>query len=186
MMPEPSEPAEEGKSEKAKIVGIGGVIIIIGSVITAWLVGWGYLPIPLPPAAILGGGILIGMILICCTSSLFTMSVAMKIPGYGELEIVFEEGLDYYNNEEWEQALQVFRKVMGPQMNHKRALYYAARCSEKLDDYEAVKVYCRKYIEMQPRDREVWELLSNAHKKLFEYTEADEAMQRAEQLEYRN
>jgi len=81
-----------------------------------------------------------------------------------------------------EQALELFKKLMGPDMNHKRALYYAARCSETLDDYESVKVYCNAYIKMQPRDSEVWEMLSNAHKKLFEYEEAEDAMQRSQQL----
>lgn len=185
MIPEPIEYEDEEKTSKSKIAGIAGILIMVGSVILAWLVGWGYVPIGVDPSIILGGGILLGMILICCTSSLFTMSVAMKMPGYGDLEIVFEEGLDHYNNEEWEEALKIFRKVMGPQMNHKRALYYAARCSEELDQYEAVKAYCHQYIKMQPRDREVWEMLSDAHKKLFEYTEAEEAMQRAHQLEYK-
>ncbi|MFW9976495.1 MAG: tetratricopeptide repeat protein [Candidatus Thorarchaeota archaeon] len=183
MMPEPNGTPEQGGTRKAKRVGLAGLLIILGSVITAWAVGWGYLPYFAPPATILGLGVIIGMILICCTSSLFTMSVAMKIPEYGELEIVFEEGLDFYSNEEWKEALQVFRKVMGSEMNHKRALFYAAKCSEKLDDYEGVKMYLSYYMKMQSKDREAWEMLANAHKKLFEYSEADVAMQRAQQLE---
>ncbi len=183
MMPEPDGTPEQGGTRKAKRVGLVGLLIILGSVITAWLVGWGYLPYFAPPAAIIGIGVIIGMILICCTSSLFTMSVAMKIPEYGELEIVFEEGMDHYEREEWKEALEVFRKVMGPEMNHKRALFYAAKCSGMLDDYEAVKMYLKYYMKMQPRDREAWEMLANAHKKLFEYSEAEDAMQRAQQLD---
>ena len=183
MMPEPSGTPEQGGTRKAKRVGAVGLIIILGSMILAWAVGWGYLPPFAPPTAILGIGILIGMILICCTSSLFTMSVAMKMPEYGELEILFEEGMDHYNNEEWREALEIFRNVMGPEMNHKRALFYAAKCSEKLDDYEGVKIYLRNYMKMQAKDSEAWMMLANAHKKLFEFAEAEEAMERARQLE---
>lgn len=182
-MLEPNGTPEEGGTRKAKRVGLVGVLVIVGSVVTAWLVGWGFLPPFAPPATILGIGIIVGMVLVCCTSSLFTMSVAMRIPGYGDLEIVFEEAMDHYNNEEWQEALDILKKVMGPELNHKRALFYAAKCSERLDDHDGVKFYLGHYMKMQPKDKEAWEMLANAHKRLFEYAEAEEAMQRAQQLD---
>jgi tetratricopeptide (TPR) repeat protein len=98
------------------------------------------------------------------------------------MEIRFREAKQLYDEDEIEEALVAFKELIGPEMNHKRGLYYAARCCEKLDDFEGVKVYCNAYIKMQPRDAEVWEMISNAHKKLFEYEEAEDASQRAQQL----
>ncbi|MFX0108085.1 MAG: tetratricopeptide repeat protein, partial [Candidatus Hodarchaeota archaeon] len=69
-----------------------------------------------------------------------------------------------------------------PRLNHKRALYYSAKCSEQLDDWDTVKKYCRAYLELQPKDKDVWELLASAHKKLFEYEEAQDAMDEASKL----
>ena len=71
---------------------------------------------------------------------------------------------------------------MGPDMNHKRALYYGARCAEELEDFDTVKVYCKAYLKMQPKDKEVWEILARAHKKFFEYEEAEDALRQAENL----
>ncbi|MHA2425308.1 MAG: tetratricopeptide repeat protein [Candidatus Thorarchaeota archaeon] len=169
-------------ASRPKIVaGIGGLIIVFG-VILSLLVGWGIVPFPIGAGDILGITVLVGAVLICCTSTLMTTSYAAKMPGYGDMEIRFREAKQLFDEQEIEEALVIFRELMGPEMNHKRALYYAARCCEILDDYENVKLYCNHYIKMQPRDAEVWELLSNAHKKLFEYEEAEDAMIRAEKL----
>ena len=75
-----------------------------------------------------------------------------------------------------------FTELAGPKMDHKRALYYSARCYEKFDDWENVKKYCYAYLALKPEDREVWEMVADAHKRLFEYTEAEEAQKRAEEL----
>ncbi|MHA1906751.1 MAG: tetratricopeptide repeat protein [Candidatus Thorarchaeota archaeon] len=178
---ENSTPSKGGMSRPKKVAIIGVLIIIFG-IVLALLVGWGIVPLPLAPGDILGFTILIGAALICCTSTMFTSSIAAKMPGYGDMEIKFRQANQLFDEEEYEQALALFKELMGPEMNHKRALYYAARCCEKLDDYEGVKVYCNYYIKMQPRDAEVWEMLSNAHKKLFEYEEAEDAMIRAEKF----
>ncbi|MDF1541216.1 MAG: tetratricopeptide repeat protein, partial [Candidatus Thorarchaeota archaeon] len=171
----------EGRS-RIKIMVVAGTLIIVASIVLEWMAGWGYLGIIVPSGTILGIGILIGSVLICCTSTMLTSSYAARMPGYGDMEIRFKEGERLFDEEEWVEALVIFRELMGPQMNHKRALYYAARCSEKMDDWEAVKAYCKQYIKMQPRDKEVWEMKSKAHKKLFEYEEAEDAMLRAENL----
>ena len=172
---------EKEMSRPKLVASIGGVIIISG-VILALLTGWGIVPLPFAPEDILGVTILVGAVLICCTSTMMITRFASKIPEYGDMEIEFREAKHQFDNQETEQALALFKKLMGPEMNHKRALYYAARCCEILDDYETVKQYCTKYIKMQPRDAEVWEMLANAHKKLFEYEESEDAMIRAENL----
>ena len=174
--------SERSRPSRIQLTIIIGVSIIITSIALEFLNGWGYLGIVIPPGTILGIGVLSGSVLICCTSTMLTSSYAARMPGYGDMEIIFKEGKKLYDEEEWTEALEIFRKLMGPQMNHKRALYYAARCSEKMDDYVAVKAYCDAYIKMQPRDKEVWEMKSNAHKKLFEYEEAEDAMLRSEKL----
>ena len=172
----------QGRLSRPMKVGLIGVLIIVAGVVLAILSGWGIVPLPIAPGDILGITVLLGAALICCTSTLFTSSIAAKMPGYGDMEIKFREAKQLFDEDEIEQALELFKELMGPEMDHKRALYYAGRCCEKLDDYDGVKLYCMKYIKMQPRDAEVWEMLSNAHKKLFEYEEAENAMQRAQQL----
>ncbi len=172
---------EKQMSRPKLVAGIGGLIIISG-VILELLSGWGIVPLSFAPGDILGLTILVGSILICCSSTLMTTRYAAKIPEYGDMEIKFREAKHHFDNQETEEALVLFKELMGPEMNHKRALYYAARCCEVLDDYEGVKLFCTQYIKMQPRDAEVWEMLANAHKKLFEYEEAEDSMIRSEKL----
>lgn len=179
-MEEPTS-SEDGMNKPKLIAGIGALIIVFG-VIFALLDGWGILPLPLAPGDILGITVLVGAVLICCMATMMTTSYASKIPGYGDMEIRFKEAKQLYDDQDIKEALAIFKELMGPEMNHKRALYYAARCCEMLDDYESVKLYCNNYLKMQPRDAEVWEMLANAHKKLFEYEEAEDAMMRAEKL----
>ncbi|MCK5151918.1 MAG: hypothetical protein KAQ65_08755 [Candidatus Thorarchaeota archaeon] len=172
----------EKRISRPKLVsGIGGLIIISG-VILELLSGWGIVPLGSTPGSILGLRVLVGAMLICCTSTMMLSGYAARIPEYGDMEIKFKEAKHQFDNQETELALSLFKELIGPEMNHKRALYYAARCCEVLDDYEQVKHYCTKYIRMQPRDAEVWEMLANAHKKLFEYEESEDAMIRAENL----
>lgn len=173
------------RSRNVKLIAVAAVVIIIGGIILAWLTGQGYLPAVrefIEPAAILGITILTASILICCTASLLTGSYASKIPEYGEMEIVFEKAKEHYDAEEWEEALEIFQKLMGPNMDHKRALYYGAMCCEKLGNTENVIRYLRRYVELQPKDKEVWEILARAHKRLFQYEEANEAEQKAMSL----
>ncbi len=182
-MEDSQSPKSDTKNKK--ILMLLGLLFILGSVATAWLVGWSYLPIDVEPSVILGLGLIIGFTMICCGSWMFTMTMSQRIPEYGELEIKFESGMDLYQDEEWEKALEIFKEVMGPEMNHKRALFYAAKCCEQMDDFEGVKQYCKYYIKMQSKDREAWEMLANAHKRLFEYEEAEDALKKAQKLGYR-
>jgi tetratricopeptide (TPR) repeat protein len=109
-------------------------------------------------------------------------SVASKMPEYGQMEIRFDEGMEHFKNEEWENALLIFTELAGPKMDHKRGLYYAALCYGKLDDWENVKKYCKAYLALKSNDREVWEMLADAHKRLFEYEEAEKALEKASRL----
>jgi hypothetical protein len=48
-----------------------------------------------------------------------------------------------------------------------------------MNDWENVKKYCKAYLQIKWKDREVWLMLSDAHKRLFEYDEAEYAAKRA-------
>ncbi len=165
---------------KPKYIAILAVVIVFGGIAVGLLSAQGILPFDGP--LVVGLSILTATIIVCCASTIMLGSVASKMPGYGQMEIRFDEGMEHFQNEEWENALLIFTELAGPKMDHKRALYYSARCYEKLDDWENVKKYCSAYLAIKPQDREVWEMLSDAHKRLFEYAEAEEAQKRAEEL----
>lgn len=181
MMPLNPDQAESQLSMPApKYIVVFTVILIMGGIISAWLAGLGYLP--LDPGMVFGMSILLATIIICCSSTLMIGSFAQKVPEYGDLEIRFEEGKMRFDNEEWEYALEIFKTLAGPKLDHKRALYYGARCYEELSDWENMKIFCKAYLEMTPKDKEVWEMLNRAHKRLFEYDEAEKALDRANEL----
>ncbi|MHA2163327.1 MAG: tetratricopeptide repeat protein [Candidatus Thorarchaeota archaeon] len=175
---------------RVKIVTAASIGTFVGGFVLAWLVGNGYVEYPegsatlfdINAATIFGFSILVGTMLICCTSSMLLGAFAARIPGYGDMEIRFEAAKELYEDKDWEAALSAFVELMTPNMNHKRALYYAARCSEELDKWEDVKKYCQLYLKMQSKDKEVWELLARAHRKLFEYEEAQDAELKMQEL----
>lgn len=179
-----------GERNRVKIVTAAAIGIFVGGFVLAWLVGNGYVEYPAGSATlfeinagtIFGFSILAGTLLICCTSSMMLGAFASRIPGYGDLEIRFEAAKELYDDNDWEAALSAFIELMTPKMNHKRALYYAARCNEELDNWEDVKKYCKMYLGMQSKDKEVWELLARAHRKLFEYEEAQDAEMKIQEL----
>ncbi|MHA1862164.1 MAG: hypothetical protein ACTSWA_00240 [Candidatus Thorarchaeota archaeon] len=176
----PTDSEGESVNIKPKYIGIAAIAIVFGGIIIAWLSAQRILPFDGP--MVLGVTILAATVIVCCASAIMLGSVASKLPEYGDMEIRFDEGIEHYGNEEWENALVIFTELAGPKLNHKRALYYAARCYEKMDDWENVKKFCNAYLVLKPKDREVWELLSNAHKKLFEYGEAEDAQIKASNL----
>ena len=182
MMPDMTLPEDEsdGMSFPPKYIGILAVAIVFGGIIVALLSAQGILPFDGP--TVLGIAILVATVVVCCASTIMLGSVASKMPEYGEMEIRFDEGMEHYGNEEWENALLIFTELAGPKLNHKRALYYAARCYAQMDDWENVKKFCKAYLAIKPRDREVWEMLADAHKRLFEYSEAAEAAEKASRL----
>ena len=176
----PPEDMGEGVQIKPKYIGIAAVVIVIGGIIIALLSAQGILPFDGP--TVIGISILAATVIVCCASTIMLGSVASKMPEYGDMEIRYDEGMEHYKNEEWENALLIFTELAGPKMNHKRALYYAARCYEQMNDWENVKKFCKSYLAIKPKDREVWELLSDAHKKLFEYGDAEDAQKEASKL----
>lgn len=182
MMPRmvPPEDTGDGINIKPKYIGIVAVAIVFGGIIVALLSAQGILPFDGP--IVIGVTILVATVIVCCASTILLGSVAAKIPEYGDMEIRFDEGMEHYKNEEWENALLIFTELTGPKMNHKRGLYYAALCYEHLNDWENVKKFCNAYLILKPKDREVWEMLSSAHKKLFEYGEAEDAQEKASKL----
>lgn len=176
----PPDDAGESINIRPKYIGIAAMVIVFGGIIIAWLSAQGILPFDGP--SVLGVTILVATVIVCCASAIMLGSIASKMPEYGEMEIRFEEGMEHYKNEEWENAILVFTELAGPKMNHKRALYYSALCYEQMDDWENVKKFCNSYLSIKPKDREVWEMLADAHKKLFEYGEAEDAQERASKL----
>ena len=188
MLEEPDIPDKPDKIEQpdysrylnAKFIGIIAFLIFIAGLITEFLNS--IFSLGIPPGTSFIISVLLATILACCGSLTTLGSIGMKLPEYGEMETKFQEGKELYDNGDWDDALAIFKELSGPKMNHKRALYYGARCYEKLNDSENVILYCKKYLEMQPKDKEVWELLASAHKRLFEYEEANEAQMRADKL----
>ena len=176
----PQEGADNPVQFKPKYIGIAAIVIVFGGIIIALLSAQGILPFDGP--MVMGVTILVATVIVCCASTLMLGSVASKMPEYGEMEIRFDEGMDHFKNEEWKNALLIFTELAGPKMDHKRALYYAALTYQKMDDWENVKKFCKAYLAIKPEDREVWEMLSDAHKKLFEYGEADDAREKASNL----
>ncbi|MGD9396414.1 MAG: CDC27 family protein [Candidatus Thorarchaeota archaeon] len=180
MMPQFPDDEEGMGLLPPKIVSIAIITIFVGGVIIAWLGGLGVLPIE--PISTLGLAIMLIVVLVCCSAINMIASYSQRIPQYGEMEIRYEEAKLHYDNEEYEEALEIFKQLAGPRLNHKRALYYGARCYEALDDWENMKLFCKAYLELKPKDKEVWEMLNRAHKKLFEYEEAQEALEKANKL----
>ena len=163
-----------------KYVSIAVVLIFVGGVILSLLGGQGYLPID--PGMTLGLSIMLVVVLICCSATTMIASYSQKIPEYSEMEIKYDEAKSYFDNQEYERALEIFKALAGPKLNHKRALYYGALCYEALNDWENMKIFCKAYLELKPKDKEVWEMLNRAHKRLFEYGEAEEALDKASKL----
>ncbi len=178
----PTMPEDEAAPPRIrpKYIGLAAVAIVVGGIIAAWLAGQGIIPIN--PGLILGTSILLATLIVCCSSSLMITSFASKMPEYGEMEIRYREAMGFYEDGEWDKALPIFIELAGPRLDHKRAVFYAAKCFEAKDDWNNTKKYARAYLELKPKDKEAWELLSSAHKRLFEYEEAEEAQERAESL----
>jgi tetratricopeptide (TPR) repeat protein len=179
----PTEPDSTRKPFRLdiRIISAAAIVILVSGVLLAWVVGQLGIPF-LDPRIILGASVLIAMILVCCSSMMVFGRFAARVPQYGAMETRFKEGMEFYNNQEWEAALKIFREQMGPEMDHKRALFYGAKCCENLEDLECVKRYMKRYLELQPKDKEAWEMLASAHKRLFEYEDADDALKRAAEL----
>ena len=180
MMPQFPDEEEGMRMLPTKYVSLAVIIIFVGGVVLSFLAGQGY--IPLDPSQIFGMSILLVIILVCCSATMMIASYSQRIPEYSEMEIKYDEAKMHYDNEEYERALEIFKELAGTKLNHKRALYYGARCYEALDDWENMKIFCKAYLELKSKDKEVWEMLNRAYKKLFEYEEAQDALDRANKL----
>ncbi|MGY5860837.1 MAG: tetratricopeptide repeat protein [Candidatus Thorarchaeota archaeon] len=176
----PGNPSDLSKKISLKNIGLGILVIIVGGFGLAFLAGYDY--IDLDPGTIIGLTIILVTAFTCCTSCTLLGSYSSKMPEYRELEDRFKDGLVLFEEEEWIAALEVFTEVMGPAKDHIRALYYGALCYDKLERSEDMRDVLKRYLELQPNDKEVWNLLARAHKRLFEYAEAQEAEIRASAL----
>ncbi len=172
------EDAAEGFTPPYKYIVLIAATITSGGIVLAWLGGQGILP--LSPSVTLGMTILVATVVICCAGVIMQGTYASRMVNYSEMEIRYDEGITHFENEEWENALLIFTELAGPKMDHVRGTYYAACCYEKLGDWENVKKYIGAYLRMKPKDPEAWELLSRAHKTLFEYEEAQYASDQAD------
>jgi len=180
MMPQFPDEDAGIKFPAQKYISVAVVIIFVGGVILSFLAGQGIIPID--PLMTVGLSIMLVVILVCCSATMMIASYSQRIPEYSEMEIKYDEAKLHFDNEEYEEALEIFNVLAGPKLNHKRAVYYGARCYEALDDWENMKIFCKAYLELKPKDKEVWEMLNRAHKKLFEYEEAEIALDKANRL----
>ncbi|KXH76305.1 MAG: hypothetical protein AM326_07305 [Candidatus Thorarchaeota archaeon SMTZ-45] len=163
-----------------KYVSIAVVIIFIGGLIISILAGQGFIAVD--PVMTMGMAILLITILVCCSAITMVTSYSSRIPEFSEMEIRFDEAKSHFDDGEYTAAAEIFKMLAGPRMNHKRALYYGARCYEALGDWENVKIFCKAYLKLKPKDKEVWEMLNRAHKRLFEFEEAQDALDKADSL----
>ncbi|MBD3407408.1 MAG: hypothetical protein GF411_14925 [Candidatus Lokiarchaeota archaeon] len=168
------------KISRVKLSIILAVVAILVGILLAWLSGRNY--IPGNPNLYLGFSIMVSSGIVCCIALCQQREYAGNITDYHEQEIILEHAMMLYEDEEYKQALEKFDVLIGPKKDHKRALYYAAKSCEALDDWTATKRYIKHYLELVPKDREAWELLTRAHKKLFEFEKAAEAEKRAMEL----
>ncbi|MBN2228316.1 MAG: hypothetical protein JW779_01910 [Candidatus Thorarchaeota archaeon] len=181
MMPGMIPEDEAGRANiPYRYVGILAVLIAIGGIIIAWLGGQGILPIN--PGVALGMSILLATILVCCAAAILQGTFASRIADYGDMEIRYDEAMEHFENEEWENALLIFTELAGPKMDHKRGTFYAAVCYEKLNDWENVKKYIKAYLTLKKDDAEAWEILARAERSMFEYEASEEALDRAARI----
>jgi tetratricopeptide (TPR) repeat protein len=174
------EETPEGVTPPYKYIILLAVLVPLGGIVLAWLGGQGILPID--PAVTLGMSILVATVIICCAAVIMQGAYASRIVNYSEMEIRYDEGKEHFDNQEWENALLIFTELAGPKLDHKRGTYYSACCYEKLGDWENVKKYISAYLKMKPNDAEAWEMLSRAHRSLFEYEEAQYARDQADKF----
>jgi tetratricopeptide (TPR) repeat protein len=167
---------------RGRLLGLVCVISIIIAITLEWLQGYGYIPQPGPPGMILAISIIIVMFISCITSLSVVFGVTTRLPEYQEMEEEFRRAKEHFDFEEYEEALKIFNTLLQPDMKHLRALFYTAACYEKLNEWEKVKKYINLYNEMQPKDPTAWEMLARAHKRLFEYEEADKAQAQAQKI----
>ncbi len=174
------EATDEEERNYSRMFMLAALAVFLAGAIVSLLGGYGYIQVD--PVQVMGFTMVSVAILICCGSLTITGRIMAKMPEYGETEEKFRQAMELYENEEWEEASQIFSELVGPKMDHRRALYYGARCLEKMDRWEDVKKYIGRYLELQPKDKEAWELLATAHRRLFEYEEAEAAEEKARQM----
>ena len=155
---------------------------IVSGISLEWLQGYGYITRFAQPGITLALSIIIVMMVSCITAFSVVFNVTTRLPEYQEMEEEFKRAKEHFDFEEWEEALEIFNVLLQPDMQHRRALFYSAACYENLNDWEKMKKYIKLYLELQPKDPTAWEMLARAHKRLFEYEEADEALAEAQRI----
>jgi tetratricopeptide (TPR) repeat protein len=173
--PSSEEPTQRDRSTKLTVrtILVVAAVVFVGGLVVGLLGGLGVLAIPASSVIILT--VLLVAVLACCSTITRLFQVSKRMPLYSEMEARFEQGKMLFDNGEWAQSLEVFLELAGPKKDHKRALYYAARCYENLEQWSQAKEHYRLYLKLQPKDKEVWHSLAQAHRKMFEYEQADEA-----------
>lgn len=79
----------------------------------------------------------------------------------------YERAMQLFHNQEWEKALALFSLILKVGPDHKRALYYAAVCNEKLGNWSDVVTMSRHYLKQNPEDDEVSSMLTKANQNLW-------------------
>lgn len=77
-----------------------------------------------------------------------------------------KEGMAYFENGFWEEALRCFEKILKVGPDHRRALYYSAICEEKLLNWAKAERLSVKYLEQKPDDEEVRSMMERARQHL--------------------
>ncbi|MEO2201581.1 MAG: tetratricopeptide repeat protein [Nitrosopumilus sp.] len=99
----------------------------------------------------------------------------------------FEEGKDFYKNEQFLDAIECFDKVILDKKMHKKntakALSNKGKCMAKLEDYETA-IKCLDFaIQLDSKSSDLWFEKSNILRKMNQDDEADKCIEKAKELD---
>jgi hypothetical protein len=85
-----------------------------------------------------------------------------RLGEYQHLDVRYAEAMRYYDLQHWDDALIRLYEVLKLGIDHKRALFHAARCNEELSKWGEVHRLTEKYLELHGSDAEIEALLVKA------------------------
>jgi tetratricopeptide (TPR) repeat protein len=81
-----------------------------------------------------------------------------RYSNYAVSERYLELSFEYMKKEQWQDALHYLELILHAMPDHKRALYNAAICKERLGDSEGAGMYITNYLQGNPDDKEAIEI----------------------------
>ncbi|MFX1369541.1 MAG: hypothetical protein ACFFAY_13165 [Promethearchaeota archaeon] len=91
----------------------------------------------------------------------------LRLGEFWYMDYQYKEAMRFYNNQDWELAANHFERVLEVGPDHKRALYYAAKCKENLEEWSDVVTLSRRYLKQNPEDEEAAFMLKRANQYIW-------------------